>query len=219
MAELRPEVYRQVNREATVPVFHKVHDAWGRTPSGRAIFPADVTRAVIYFIRNPLDVAVSFAFHSKKSPVEMIPQLNDKKNAFCQKTNRLYNQLMQPLSNWSGHVGSWVDRSGLPVKVLRYEDMIKDPHGQFKSALDFMGMEAGEEAIGAAMEASSLRSLKKMETAEGFREKPLGMKSFFRKGEPGEWREHLTEQAVKALVDRHRTFMERFGYLEEKEPV
>ena len=215
IAELRPEVYRQVNREASDLVFHKVHDAWGLTPSGKPIFPPDITKAVIYFIRNPLDVAVSFAFHSMKSSSSMIQELNDEKNAFCRKPSRLYNQLMQPLSDWSGHVVSWVDQSELPLIVLRYEDMLEETYGQFTSILDFLGIKTDETKIRAALKASSIHSLKKMEMKDGFKEKPLGMKSFFRRALPGEWREHLSKQDVKNLVYKQRVLMERFGYLTE----
>ena len=219
IAELRPEVYRQVNREASELVFHKVHDAWSLTPSGKPIFPPDITKAVIYFIRNPLDVAVSFAYHSKKKPVEMIKEINDPQNAFCHKKNRLYNQLMQPLADWSTHVRSWVDESDLPVLVLRYEDMLENSYQEFVRALNFIGIKNEDATIYNAIDVSRLSSLKKMEEESGFKEKPMGMHSFFRKGTTGEWREHLTEEAVKELVEQHRTLMEKFGYLDEKQLV
>ena len=95
--------------------FQKAHDAWKKTPSGEPMFPEDVTKGVIYFIRNPLDVAVSFAFHSSSSFEKTVKEMNDPENAFCGKPKLLYNQLRQDLLSWSGHVKSWVDDSGLPV--------------------------------------------------------------------------------------------------------
>ncbi|MDT8432932.1 MAG: sulfotransferase domain-containing protein [Bacteroidales bacterium] len=214
--ELRPEVYRKLAGEATDPVFHKVHDAWGLTPSGKPVFPAEITRAVLYFIRNPLDVTVSFAFHGNKHPGEMVEEVNNPDNAFCNKPRRLYNQLLQPLSDWSGHVSSWVDGSGLPVHVLRYEDMLTDTFATFREALQFTGIDKSDAAIRAAIAASDLRALAEMEQREGFREKPIGMKAFFREGKSGSWREHLDASSVNKLVKKHRAMMERFGYLEQK---
>ncbi len=214
--ELRPEVYRNIAEEATQPVFHKVHDVWGLTPSGNPVFPADVTRAVLYFIRNPLDVTVSFAFHGNKQPGEMVEEINDPDNAFCNQPRRLYNQLKQPLSDWSGHVSSWVDGSGLPVHVVRYEDMLTDTFAAFRNALRFARIEKSDAEIRTAIAASDLRMLAEMEQKEGFREKPIGMKSFFREGTSGSWREHLDESSVNKLVKKHRVMMERFGYLEQK---
>jgi hypothetical protein len=40
--------------------------------------------------------------------------------------------------------------------------------------------------------------------------------SFFRKGKVGEWREELTEDQVKAILDEHWAVMKRFGYIDEK---
>ena len=213
--ELRPEVYRRVAEEAKETVFHKVHDMWRLTPSGKPVFPAPVTKAVLYFIRNPLDVTVSFAYHGSKNPDEMVKEMNDPGNAFCSKPKRLYNQLVQPLSDWSGHVKSWVDDSGLPVHVVRYEDMLDNTFGTFSKALEIVGIAKSEEEIKSAIVASDLKALSEMEQEEGFKEKPMGMKSFFREGKAGGWREHLDESAVKMLVDRHHDLMERFGYLKE----
>ena len=214
--ELRPEVYRRVAMEAKETVFHKVHDTWRQTPSGKPLFPEEVTKAVLYFIRNPLDVTVSFAFHGSKNPDEMVKEVNDPGNAFCSKPKRLYNQLVQPLSDWSGHVKSWVDDSRLPINVVRYEDMLTDTFNTFSKALEVVGIEKSEEEIRKAIGASDLKALSEMEQEVGFKEKPIGMKSFFRKGKAGGWREHLDELSVKMLVNRHRDFMERFGYYEEK---
>jgi hypothetical protein len=214
--ELRPEVYRRVAMEARETVFHKVHDTWRRTPSGQPVFPAEVTKAVLYFIRDPRDVTVSFAFHGSKDPEEMVKEVNDPENAFCKKPKRLYNQLVQPLSDWSGHVKSWVDESELPVHVVRYEDMLSDTFNTFSKALEFAGIEKSGEQIRKAIAASDLKNLSEMEQEVGFKEKPLGMKAFFREGKAGSWHEHLDKRAVDKLVEKHRIFMERFGYHEEK---
>ena len=214
--ELRPEIYRNIAAEANDPVFHKVHDAWGLTPSGKPIFPEDVTRAVLYFIRNPLDVTVSFAFHGNKRPGEMVDEVNNPDNAFCQKPSRLYNQLLQPLSDWSGHVSSWVDDSGLPVHVVWYEDMLTDTFSTFREALRMSGIDKGDAEIRAAIAASDLGTLAEMEQKEGFREKPIGMNAFFREGKSGSWREHLDTSSVNKLVKKHHVMMARFGYLEQK---
>jgi aryl sulfotransferase len=211
--ELRPEVYRQIAMEAQETIFHKVHDAWRLTPSGKSMFPAEVTKGVIYFIRNPLDVTVSFAFHGSRPPGKMIRQVNNKNHAFCQKNDRIYNQLLQPLSDWSGHVKSWVDDSGLPVMVLRYEEMLNDTFNSFKAALEFIGLEKSDQEISKAIEASTIEKLSAMEKREGFTEKPLVMEAFFREGRAGSWKSYLAKEEIDTLINSQRAFIERFGYL------
>ena len=121
---LRPRVYRQNALESEDMIYHKVHDAWIRLPDGEPIIPADVTRAVVYFIRNPLDVVLSFAHHLNTSIDKTIAIMNNPAYAFCDRRDRLHNQLSQRLLTWSSHVKSWVDESGLPVLIMRYEDML-----------------------------------------------------------------------------------------------
>ncbi len=217
--ELRPEIYRQVADEAVEKLFFKVHDAWKLTPSGKSMFPKEITKAVVYFIRNPLDVTVSYAFHSNLPPSEIIKQVNNERNAFAQKSNRLNKQIKQDLCDWSGHVISWVDGSGLPIIVLRYEDMITDTFSTFQKALQFIGIEKSENEVLNAIKASSFSKLQEYESIDGFKEKPIGMKAFFRKGSIGDWREHLSKNDVKSLIEKHKVLMERYGYLEENNPV
>jgi hypothetical protein len=85
----------------------------------------------------------------------------------------------------------------------------------FRDALRFAGIERSDAEIRSAIAASQYQVLAEMEQREGFREKPIGMKSFFREGRSGSWREHLDKTSVNKLVKKHHMMMERFGYLEE----
>jgi aryl sulfotransferase len=210
---LRPLVYRQNALEATEIVYHKIHDAWTRFPDGKAMFPEDVTKAVIYIIRNPLDVAVSFAHHLSTSIDRTIAIMNNPRYAFCGKGDRLHNQLQQRLSTWSGHVTSWVDESGLPVLVLRYEDMKTNPFEAFSHALSFIGLKANEKEIQAAVAQTTFDSLKQQESEKGFSEKNAAAQSFFRKGIVGDWRNSLSRQQIRQIIESHRVIMNRYGYL------
>uniref|UniRef100_UPI0040570E21 sulfotransferase domain-containing protein n=1 Tax=Candidatus Electrothrix sp. TaxID=2170559 RepID=UPI0040570E21 len=211
--DMLPEVYRKLAVETDEKMFLKVHDAWRRSPSGISVFPPEVTAAVIYFIRNPLDVAVSYSYHTGQNPLKVIELMNNTEYSLCSSKNKMYSQIMQPLSDWSGHIKSWVDDSKLPVLVIRYEDMVENTFITFKKAVLFAGIDKDDDAIKSALEASDINKLQKLEQEEGFREKPLGMKYFFRRGFYGNWREHLEEINVKDFIKAHKTFMERYGYI------
>ena len=209
---LRPSVYREISGNSEELSFHKVHDAWKKNSRGEPIFPPDVTRSVIYFIRDPRDVAVSFAHHSSASFEKMVKNMADPEFSFCDKDSKLYNQLRQNLSTWSGHVKSWVDESGLPVLLLRYEDMKANPFHEFKKAVNYLGLQYSDEQIRQALKNSDFSQLKKMEEEEGFSEKPIKMSSFFREGKSGGYREVLSEELVREIVGVHGEVMGRFGY-------
>lgn len=209
---LRPSVYRELSEHVISPHFQKVHDAWKRTPSGEPLFPSDATKSVLYFIRNPLDIAVSYSFHSSSAFDKAVADINNANNAFCRKPQKLHNQLKQDLSNWSGHVKSWVDDSGLPVLVLRYEDMLNEPYREFKKAIDFLNIDVDEKQIRKAIENADFQKLKNMEEKEGFGEKPIKMKSFFREGKSGSYSAYLNKGLIEEIIRKNEAMMKRFGY-------
>jgi len=214
---LRPEVYRTLAREASDLLFIKVHDAWRLTDVGMPMFPADTTAAVIYLLRNPLDVAVSFAHHSGLSAERTVANMCDSAFTMSESSARLGNQLPQHTGTWSEHVRSWVDDSGLPLTVVRYEDLRADTVGVFGQVLDFIGVAVEPERLSRAVEFSRLEELQRQEAIAGFQERsPTASAPFFRRGEIGSWRQELGEDLVGQLKGAHRDTMERFGYLEQE---
>jgi aryl sulfotransferase len=210
---LRPEIYEHIAANADETLFMKVHDAYTYVDKNTPLFPKKATLGAIYFIRNPLDVAVSFAHHSDWDYDTAISRMADERYAFYGRPSRLDNQLRQRLLSWSGHVLSWVDESGLPVCVLRYEDMKQRPAETFGRAVMFSGLEYTKEQIARALDLSSFEELQRQEKESGFREKSPSSDLFFRKGEVGSWRGELTEKQARQIVNDHREVMRRFGYL------
>jgi hypothetical protein len=209
---LRPLVYRQNALESEEVIFQKVHDAYTLLSDREPLFPADITKAVLYFIRNPLDVTVSFAHHLTTSIDKTISIMNNPNYAFCPHRDRLYNQLRQKLLSWSGHVKSWVDNSGLPLLVMRYEDMKNNPVEIFTKAVTFIGIDASDMEINNALKKCTFENLKKQEIEKGFDEKSMASEYFFRKGKTGDWENVLTESQIHQIIHNHKNIMERFGY-------
>jgi hypothetical protein len=209
---LRPMVYRQNAKESDEIIYQKVHDAFTVLPDGKSLFPEDITKAVVYFIRNPLDIAVSFAHHLNISIDKTISLMDNPNYAFCPYNDRLHNQLRQKLRTWSGHVKSWVDNSGLPLIVIRYEDMKVKPIETFAKVITFMGLDKNMHEIEKALELSSFDRLKKQEEKNGFLEKNTSSPSFFRKGLSGDWENFLSPDQVKRIKEHHGSMMNRFEY-------
>jgi len=210
---LRPAVYRQNARESDETLYHKVHDAWTILPTGEPMFPADITSGVLYFIRNPLDVAVSFANHLNTGIDKTIAIMHNPAYTFCGRNDRLYNQLRQRLLTWSGHVKSWVDDSGYPVLVMRYEDMKASPVETFTRAVAFLGLSYNPSEIETALDRTSFARLKQQEEEKGFSEKSSGSTNFFRKGVVGDWRNVLTKEQVNRIVEGNYDTMKQYGYV------
>jgi aryl sulfotransferase len=206
---LRPQVYRCLARDADDTLFLKVHDAWARVDTGEPMFPADVTLGAIYIIRNPLDVAGSFAHHWG-TPIEAAVERMCGSAEFLP---GLPGQLRQQVGSWSHHVRSWVDDSGEPVHVVRYEDLSVDPCRAFGDVVTFCGLDYDEERVKQAVAFSSLAELQRQEASAGFGERSMAAPGgFFRRGEVGSWCDELPGHLAERLTAAHRETMERFGY-------
>lgn len=216
---LRPEVYTHLAERADETLFMKVHDAYTSNDKNIPLFPEEATAGAIYFIRNPLDVVISFAYHSGWDYDTAISKMAEEAFAFCGKPKRLHNQLRQKLMSWSSHVKSWTEQTPFSVSILRFEDMKQKPVETFEKAVRFSGLEYGREEILKALELSSFEELQRQEKEGGFNEKSPASKMFFRKGEVGSWREELTEKQAERVINDHKSAMRRFGYLNTNDEV
>ena len=209
---LRPEVYEALGASARDTVFLKVHDAYGLTARGRPLFPRPPTRGAIYLIRNPLDVAVSYAHHLATPIDAVIERMRDVGDTVHASDDRGHLHARQRISTWSEHVRSWTSAPPFPVHVMRYEDMLREPLAAFTAAARFAGLPADPERVRRALEFSALGELRRQESERGFREKHPDTARFFREGRVGAWKETLTLEQVAAIIRDHGDVMRRFGY-------
>jgi hypothetical protein len=210
---LRPYVYDYIARNTTETIFHKIHDAYTLTAEGRPLVPKESTIGALYFVRNPLDVAVSFAHHSNLSFEAIVAAMNNEEYAFCSKSSRLHMQLRQKLLTWSHHYLSWTRQADFPVMVMKYEDMKLNTFESFSAAIKFCGFNYSEAEITEAIRKSSFSELQKQEKERGFREKSPDSQTFFRKGKIGTWQEELPQNLVDMIKKDHEKEMLQLGYL------
>jgi aryl sulfotransferase len=218
---LRPDVYRCLEREATDTLYMKVHDAWGRTDRADPLFPADVTAGVIYILRNPLDLAASCAHHWGVSVNQAVENLCNPVFATSRSLGGLADQLCQSLQSWSGHVRSWLDESGLPILLVRYEDLQRAPTEIFGEVIRFCDLPWDEARVCKAVAFSDFAELQRQEQRQGFRERSAAAPGpFFRRGQAGSWRDELPPDLARRLIRVHAETMQRFRYLDENhQPV
>ena len=204
----------EVRRRA--PHFAKTHEAY-RGPVGGARFSRIGAVGVIYLLRNPLDVAVSYAHHIQSSIDRVVRRMSNPAAGESSSASRIYRQLPNPLTTWSGHVSSWLDQTDLRTHAARYEDLLADPHAGFGAIVRFAGLEWDAARLDRAIGHAAFPRLRAQEVESGFRERQQTAPSFFRAGVAGSWRTALTHEQVRALVDDHGPVMARHGYLREAE--
>lgn len=209
---LRPLAYQAISDESKSYQYIKTHDAFTINQNGKELFPLGASKALIYIVRNPLDVAISFAHHSHISIDKSIQHLNKDDFALSNKHKKLNSQLRQKLLSWSMHYESWKQFKG-PSLMIKYEDLIQDTASTFRKIIWFLYQEVNEQKLKQAVEFSSFDYLKKQEAQQSFREKPLKAESFFRKGVSGGWKEDLNTEQIQSIQDHHQKVMKELDYL------
>jgi hypothetical protein len=168
----------------------------------------EVTAGAIYVVRNPLDVAISYAHHLGASIEDAIGYMA-KARAQVPASN---NHVHELLGSWSEHVESWTAKPNAALHVVRYEDMLMKPQTAFGGIVRFLGLQVPRERLERAIARSSFRVLQEQERRHGFKEKGEKADRFFREGKSGKWRKILTAEQVERVISAHSQQMQRFGY-------
>ena len=211
---VRADYCRALAATPDMPRIWKVHDCFDPYEAHMPKpFPSRALKGVVYLVRDPRDVAVSFSSHFNMPIDATIACLEDEKYCMVRRQNALKPQLSQFLSSWSDHVRSWLDARGIKLHLIRYEDMLANPEEIFAEALNFLGIECSREKLSNALSACSFAVLQNLEFEEGFGERPPGVEKFFRRGIAGGWRDSLSVEQAERIVKVHGPVMRRLGYL------
>jgi hypothetical protein len=202
---LRPAVHEQLTRLHDDLVFVKTHNAHLAMHGIPLCTPA-YTAGAVYIVRDPRDVALSYAAFARKNVDEIIGFMESKGASNAPDGV----QVFELLGSWSEHALSWV---AAPKRLLvRYEDLLTEPARYFARIIKFLGTGALDTArLERAIDFSSFGTLAAQEASAGYRAGG-GAKNFFRTGKSGQWRERLTAAQVKRIETAHGAVMQKFGY-------
>jgi len=190
-------------------VFVKTHACRGELEE-YPVIPLWCSEAAIYIVRDPRDVVCSYAHHCEDS--------YDRTIELLQHENQIINikSRYHVIGSWTQNIRSWLTNEGrhgeLKRLVLRYEDMLNKPHATFGTVVRFLGWDFDDARLHRAIISCSFDNLADQEKISGFREcSPTGV-SFFRKGQPGGWRDELNHEQISRIEDAHGETMEVLGY-------
>jgi hypothetical protein len=219
IARLRPQATEIMARTAKEPLVLKIHDAYRPADGDPPIVSATATACTVYLVRNPLDVAISWAHHRGQSLDRAIDDLCNPRFQLGGSVKRISQQLPQIIRDWSSHARSWM---AAPVRmhVVRYEDLLTHPVDTFEAAVRFIGWPFDRPQIERAERFSRFDVISAQERETPFREKSPRTNRFFRQGRSGMWQTLLTPAQVDRVVEAHADVMHRFGYLtDDQEPL
>ena len=196
------------SKESMIPC--KIHDACNR--GSHILCPPEVSRGVVYIMRNPFDIVASLANHKTIDISESAKLLCDSKYTMAGKKNGLTSQLSQFIGSWANHVKSWADVHKNNMLLVKYEDLIKNPLAEFSKIVAYMDLNYSMDQISAAVDKSSMSNLQKLEQQTKFNEAPK-MRIFFREGKAGNWRNEITIDQAKKIVDSNYDMLLKHSYI------
>ncbi|MFZ9043034.1 MAG: sulfotransferase domain-containing protein, partial [Ilumatobacteraceae bacterium] len=194
------------------PIVRKTHEQYRRDDPAHEPFPTPHTRAAIFVIRDPRDVASSYASHFGLDLDTAIDSMADTVTG-DERGSPFLGITAQVWGSWSEHARSWLDADlPFPVHVIRYEDLQADTVGTLAPVFDAIGFDRTRDQLAAAVERARFDRLRAAEAERGFRETGRRSDTFFRRGTSGAWRDDLTDRQIAAIEADHHEMMTRFGY-------
>jgi hypothetical protein len=154
----------------------------------------------VHLVRDVRDCVVSAWFHNDRTnPGATLRQFGSLTNfaAFTART-------------WAGSVGAAAAfAAAQPDRCfeLRYEDLLARPRETLGPLVYFLGVDASPDLVDGCARGALF------ETLSGGR--PRGVEdraSFFRRGVPGDWRNHLSDADARTVADIGAAAMARYGY-------
>jgi hypothetical protein len=169
---------------------------------------------VIYIVRDPRDVAVSYHYILKKD--RWLPEdfsMDEFLPLFLE--GRDFGVRLGP---WASHVMSWTKmRQNTPgFLLLRYEDVLADTSRELSRVAGLLNVPASSERIERAVEMSAAGRMRSLEKTEGRLWKTTRRSRqdmpFVRSARSGDWKTILPEKAVLLIESAWGAEMRALGY-------
>lgn len=170
------------------------------------LIPERLTNTAVYVVRDPRDVAISYAKHVGISIDETIEKMTI--SNLCLDFNNT--GIVQPAGSWKNNVLSWYSDTKFKKVIVRYEDLITDTEKEFKRILELYFPDIDNERVKNAVELCTFDKLKKQEEDVGFLESTENTK-FFTVGKSN-WEEILTKDQISKIEEEQHEGMEKAGY-------
>jgi hypothetical protein len=170
-------------------------------------------RKVIYIVRDPRDVAMSYyEFQLKRRVVSEACTLEEFIPRFME------SEFEPKTGCWGDHVLSWIaTRLGRDsFLLLRYEEMTKRTHQQAARIASFLGVDSSPARVARAVELSSSERMRRLENEQSGQWKETRKtrqdKPFVGKAVAGGWRSALPEHSLIQIETAWGNIMRMLGY-------
>jgi hypothetical protein len=151
---------------------------------------------ILLLMRTPADSLVSRFYHMSRHAGQFDGSIDE----FAHDVLYGVPGLVEYFASWEPHA------EDANVEVVTYEQLRAEPFGPFRRIADQLGIEATDEQLQAALDASTVEKMREVEKASGVgapnpydRSDPQAMR--VRKAKVGGWRDELAPETVDYLMD------------------
>tara|TARA_B100000575_G_scaffold294644_1_gene312590 strand:- start:6364 stop:7269 length:906 start_codon:yes stop_codon:yes gene_type:complete len=205
-------------------IFKKTHSGLFRI--GNSDFTNEnCSRGIIYVIRDPRDVCLSWGRHSGLSIEETIDFMTNElavlkwvETSEYIKDYSMKNLPESFLSSWEKHVISWTSINwNVPRLVIKYEDLVYDKSNTIISIIDFFTKNYNfkfnniDKKIENILISTKFEKMKEEEESKGFREATKYSK-FFSVGKKNQWINKLNKKQISIIEKKCKILMKQFNY-------
>ena len=158
------------------------------------------TAKFLHLVRDGRDCAVSGWFHIRRASPDWAAARHPEFAAYVEMFAAEWaKDLAQADAFAQAHPGACL--------AVRYEDLVAETPATLSRILDFLGVASDAATIAASCEAAAFERL-----SGGRAPGEENRASFYRRGQPGDWRRHLTGDLPHSFARIAAPWLERFGY-------
>ncbi len=202
--------------------FFKTHNVFGKI-NDSPFTNKENSLGCIYIIRDPRNVITSLSNHYELDYEDSLSWMtNHKKYIFDNKESNDFGNF-QFISSWANNYKSWKMQKDLPIKIVRYEDLLEKTFSTTKEILEFINITAklnqkiNTDKLKNSVKSTSFEKLKKNERKEGFSEAIFSKKKnkmipFFNLGPENNWKNILDKNFANRLTKIFKEDLNEFGY-------
>jgi len=214
---------KKINKDNKIRFF-KTHNIFGKV-NNFDFTNKDNSAGCIYIVRDPRNVITSLENHYEMRHEEALKWITNL-NKYIYDAHKIkedgYSNF-QFISSWSMNYKSWNIQKKIPVKIIKYEDLLKETFVVFKDIVEFVNKtlnikeKINIDKLKNSVNSTNFNKLKNEEKNNGFIEAVLSKKNkkkipFFNLGPDNDWRKILDKNQQSKLTNIFKEDLIELGY-------
>ena len=215
----------EINRTKEIKFF-KTHNVFGKVNNFDF---TNIQNSIggLYIVRDPRNVITSIKNHYELNDEKAISWMKNEKNFLydVEKFEEVGFSDFQFISSWKTNYNSWKVQKKIPIKFIKYEDLLNQTYAVFLDIIEFINKttnnseKINKDKIKKTLTSTSFEILKKNEVEKGFSEAVTSHKDknkkvpFFYLGPKNDWRKILNENLKVKLTKNFEKELKDLSYI------